>query len=296
MVVTILPYYEIESEDDNRYSSDQTSRVRPRKMRKNGLANERLVDLNVRRIRKKYRQKISSEVSSNCSTIRGSHSEDRNGMTIMNREQHPDRATKLPIQMTFHPHCSNMGDEILSQFFFDLFACIWEKTVSDNWREPVIVLCFTFVFKDEGDVTCVLQIDKALTSNNLNTGVFQTFQPCDENPVNLEHADDIVLVFEEETKAQVFLDELTKVIPSCSMHSVPTKSVNLTGMTRLCGKEISVVYVNVLPKADFKYGDVGCYEGIYEYSRPLRAEDIRPFGCNTALMPSFHATRRKHVD
>ncbi|KER29204.1 hypothetical protein T265_13425, partial [Opisthorchis viverrini] len=37
---------------------------------------------------------------------------------------------------------------------------------------------------------------------------------CDEYLVVLEYADDIVLMFEEEEKAQVFLDELTKVIPS----------------------------------------------------------------------------------
>ncbi|GAA52519.1 E3 ubiquitin-protein ligase HECTD1, partial [Clonorchis sinensis] len=37
---------------------------------------------------------------------------------------------------------------------------------------------------------------------------------CDENLVNLEYADNIVLIFEEEEKAQVFLDELTKVISS----------------------------------------------------------------------------------
>ncbi|KER21254.1 hypothetical protein T265_10381 [Opisthorchis viverrini] len=36
----------------------------------------------------------------------------------------------------------------------------------------------------------------------------------EENLVDLEYADDIVLIFEEEEKAQVFLDELTKVIPS----------------------------------------------------------------------------------
>ncbi|KER21518.1 hypothetical protein T265_15073, partial [Opisthorchis viverrini] len=36
----------------------------------------------------------------------------------------------------------------------------------------------------------------------------------EENLVDLEYADDIVLMFEEEEKAQVFLDELTKVIPS----------------------------------------------------------------------------------
>ncbi|KER23595.1 hypothetical protein T265_08538 [Opisthorchis viverrini] len=37
---------------------------------------------------------------------------------------------------------------------------------------------------------------------------------CEENLVDLEYADDVVLMFEEEEKAQVFLDELTKVIPS----------------------------------------------------------------------------------
>ncbi|KAG5454078.1 hypothetical protein CSKR_112622 [Clonorchis sinensis] len=37
-------------------------------------------------------------------------------------------------------------------------------------------LCFALVFKDESDVTFVLQIDKALTNNNLNTEVLKTFQ------------------------------------------------------------------------------------------------------------------------
>ncbi|GAA57291.1 hypothetical protein CLF_112488 [Clonorchis sinensis] len=37
-------------------------------------------------------------------------------------------------------------------------------------------LCFVLVFEDEGNFICVLQIDKALTSNNLNTGVFKTFR------------------------------------------------------------------------------------------------------------------------
>ncbi|GAA57799.1 hypothetical protein CLF_113212 [Clonorchis sinensis] len=47
------------------------------------------------------------------------------------------------------------------------------------------------------------------------------FRPAsDENLLDLEYADDIVLIFEEEEKAQVFLDELTKVIPSfvCALH------------------------------------------------------------------------------
>ncbi|KER22936.1 hypothetical protein T265_09067 [Opisthorchis viverrini] len=46
---------------------------------------------------------------------------------------------------------------------------------------------------------------------------------CEENLVGLEYADDIVLMFEEEEKTQVFLDELTKVIPSFGMHFAPTK-------------------------------------------------------------------------
>ncbi|KER31884.1 LOW QUALITY PROTEIN: hypothetical protein T265_12901 [Opisthorchis viverrini] len=46
---------------------------------------------------------------------------------------------------------------------------------------------------------------------------------CDENLTTLEYADDTVLIFEEEEKAQVFLDELTKVIPSFGMHFAPTK-------------------------------------------------------------------------
>ncbi|KER28801.1 hypothetical protein T265_04411 [Opisthorchis viverrini] len=46
---------------------------------------------------------------------------------------------------------------------------------------------------------------------------------CEDNLVDLEYADDIVLMFEEEEKAQVFLDGLTKVIPSFGMHFAPTK-------------------------------------------------------------------------
>ncbi|GAA51983.1 RNA polymerase II subunit A C-terminal domain phosphatase [Clonorchis sinensis] len=43
------------------------------------------------------------------------------------------------------------------------------------------------------------------------TGVQLAYE---ENLIDLEHADDIVLIFEEKEKAQVSLDELTKVIPS----------------------------------------------------------------------------------
>ncbi|GAA57679.1 septum formation protein [Clonorchis sinensis] len=46
---------------------------------------------------------------------------------------------------------------------------------------------------------------------------------CKENLVDLEYADDVVLIFEEEEKAQVFLDELTTVTPSFDMHFAPEK-------------------------------------------------------------------------
>jgi hypothetical protein len=44
-----------------------------------------------------------------------------------------------------------------------------------------------------------------------------------ENLVDLEYADDIVLIFEKECEAQVFLDELTKVISSFGMRFAPKK-------------------------------------------------------------------------
>ncbi|KER23075.1 hypothetical protein T265_08973 [Opisthorchis viverrini] len=47
---------------------------------------------------------------------------------------------------------------------------------------------------------------------------------CEENLVDLEYADDIVLMFEEAEKAQVFLDELTKVIPSFDTMDEPPRA------------------------------------------------------------------------
>ncbi|GAA49241.1 serine/threonine protein kinase, partial [Clonorchis sinensis] len=43
---------------------------------------------------------------------------------------------------------------------------------------------------------------------------------CDENLVDLQYADDVVLLYEEE-KAQVFSDELTKVVPSFGIQFAP---------------------------------------------------------------------------
>ncbi|GAA48977.1 hypothetical protein CLF_102330 [Clonorchis sinensis] len=52
--------------------------------------------------------------------------------------------------------------------------------------------------------------------------VGREYPGTDENLVDLEYEVDIVLIFEEE-KAQLFLDELTKFIPSFGMHFAPTK-------------------------------------------------------------------------
>ncbi|KER23347.1 LOW QUALITY PROTEIN: hypothetical protein T265_14658 [Opisthorchis viverrini] len=75
---------------------------------------------------------------------------------------------------------------------------------------------------------------------------------CEENLVDLEYADGIVLMFEEEEKAQVFLDELTKVIPSFGMHFAPTKckvmlvDVQLSNKSWLYGSEASVLNTHVM--------------------------------------------------
>ncbi|GAA50431.1 polyprotein [Clonorchis sinensis] len=45
----------------------------------------------------------------------------------------------------------------------------------------------------------------------------------DENPVDLKCAEYIVLVYKQEEKSQLFLDELTKVIPYFGKHFAPTK-------------------------------------------------------------------------
>ena len=44
-----------------------------------------------------------------------------------------------------------------------------------------------------------------------------------KNLVNLEYADDIVLLFGEFQQAQPAMDKLTEVIPSLGMHLAPSK-------------------------------------------------------------------------
>ncbi|KAG5444823.1 hypothetical protein CSKR_105940 [Clonorchis sinensis] len=55
---------------------------------------------------------------------------------------------------------------------------------------------------------------------------------CEENLVDLEYADDMDLVFVEEQKALVFLDELTKVIPSFAL------AEDFTPIFEQCGWEV----------------------------------------------------------
>ncbi|GAA51593.1 thioredoxin domain-containing protein 17 [Clonorchis sinensis] len=64
----------------------------------------------------------------------------------------------------------------------------------------------------------------------------------DENPVDLKYVKHIVIVFEEE-KAQVYLDELVKVIPSFCMHCGPTwwKFVLLDMPLTIQGETLEVV-------------------------------------------------------
>jgi hypothetical protein len=69
-----------------------------------------------------------------------------------------------------------------------------------------------------------------------------------EKLVDLEYADDIVLMFEEVEEAQLFLDELTKVIPSFGMRFAPTKckvmlqdTLSPTAPLELQGESLEVV-------------------------------------------------------
>ncbi|KER23969.1 hypothetical protein T265_08265 [Opisthorchis viverrini] len=64
---------------------------------------------------------------------------------------------------------------------------------------------------------------------------------CDEKLVDLEYADDIVLIFGE--NAQVFLDELIKVIPlvsSFGMHFTPTKCKVMFGDVRSLNTPLTI--------------------------------------------------------
>ncbi|GAA53032.1 ATP-dependent DNA helicase Q5 [Clonorchis sinensis] len=72
------------------------------------------------------------------------------------------------------------------------------------------------------DCICSLQRHRASGPDDLPPALFKD-AASDENLVDLEYADDIVLIFEEEEKAQVFLDEMTKVISSFGMHFAPKK-------------------------------------------------------------------------
>ncbi|KER26552.1 hypothetical protein T265_06196 [Opisthorchis viverrini] len=59
----------------------------------------------------------------------------------------------------------------------------------------------------------------------------------EENLVDLEYADDIVLMFEDKEKTQVFLDELTKVIPSSALMA----AAGYYGVSLLTGVQVPKV-------------------------------------------------------
>ncbi|GAA53171.1 transmembrane protein 222 [Clonorchis sinensis] len=88
----------------------------------------------------------------------------------------------------------------------------------------------------------LLTVDKVLkrTLKGLQDPGIQV--ASDENPVDLKYVKHIVIVFEEE-KAQVYLDELVKVIPSFCMHCGPTwwKFVLLDMPLTIHGETLEVV-------------------------------------------------------
>ncbi|KER31530.1 hypothetical protein T265_02297 [Opisthorchis viverrini] len=71
-------------------------------------------------------------------------------------------------------------------FKFQQKCKVHAKRFYDGGQSIQQDLCFTLVFKDEGDVICVLLINKVLTSNNLNIGVLKTSQGKPHNFINDE--------------------------------------------------------------------------------------------------------------
>ncbi|GAA57616.1 hypothetical protein CLF_112974, partial [Clonorchis sinensis] len=99
-----------------------------------------------------------------------------------------------PINNTFYPH----SESNLCVNFHSLKSLIMPKTDSHL-----------------DEVTTAHKIaENSSAAHDLFGPPISGSLASDENLVDLEYADDIVLIFEEEEKAQVFLDELTKVIPS----------------------------------------------------------------------------------
>ncbi|GAA56585.1 forkhead box protein L1 [Clonorchis sinensis] len=98
------------------------------------------------------------------------------------------------------------------------YSLIRVSKVTIEWKcvSPTIVDCLSpFLFN-----LVINEITRRTLEGLQNPGVQIA---SDENVVDLEYADDIVVIFEQEEKAQGFLDELTKVIPSFGMHFAPKK-------------------------------------------------------------------------
>ncbi|KER23475.1 hypothetical protein T265_08641 [Opisthorchis viverrini] len=98
--------------------------------------------------------------------------------------QFPTPEIILRSTLTNHEDCSQLSQPIAnaiqSQILHSPEASIKCKAHAKRWYDGGQFiqqgLCFAKVFKDEGDVICVLQIDKALASNNLDTGVLKAIQ------------------------------------------------------------------------------------------------------------------------
>ncbi|GAA49124.1 UPF0577 protein KIAA1324-like homolog, partial [Clonorchis sinensis] len=108
----------------------------------------------------------------------------------------------------------------------------------------------------------------------------------EESPVDMEHAD-VVLIFKEEEKVQLFLSELIKFIPSFGMHPALTKckprfrnSVARTNLTKLVHCTISSLFKTPLKRtptaAVFTFDYVGQHPQ-YIPTLNLTVLDIRRF-------------------
>ncbi|GAA53681.1 zinc finger protein 341 [Clonorchis sinensis] len=185
---------------------------------------------------------------------------DRNGVTISNKEERLDRwAEYFEQQLSWPPagaHLEPTGDvepwavnvePPTASEVYDCICSLKRHRASGPDDLPPALLDFQGTFDSVLEQRLTAVSKGLLTQSGVRRGcplspflfnfVIDEFMrrtleglqnpgiqiACDENLVNLEYADDIVLVLEEEEKAQVFLDELAKVIPSFVMHFAPKK-------------------------------------------------------------------------
>ncbi|GAA56249.1 ankyrin repeat and MYND domain-containing protein 2 [Clonorchis sinensis] len=142
---------------------------------------------------------------------------DRNGVNIRNKEHLDQWAEYFEQQLSWPPagtHLENTGDV-------------------EPWTVNVELPTASEVY----GCICSLKHHRAPGPDNLPPALFKA---CDENLVDLEYADHIVLIFEEEEKAQVFSDELTKVISSFALCTQKFSQIYSNKHTWLYGSEVPV--------------------------------------------------------